>query len=198
MKFTKTLNSIAVALRLDKINKAMLDAVVDTRVQKALSQSDKLRKEQDKLKEKDFKKKLEEMQRSHETSFEHYRMETENLISTFKNQILMEKKEVLKEREVVKEMQRQAMIRDNRFQHYILRFKEILFINKKVVETIQNLVKVESNIGDLLYEIDNYDESKFIKKPAVMIDSEFFDELSQKEEEIRDNILKFQKKVENR
>ncbi|TGN19574.1 hypothetical protein [Leptospira idonii] len=194
---TRLLHSLAVALRLDKLNKAMLDAVIETRIKQAFAQADKLRKEQDKLKDKEFKKKIENLQKSHDTSFEHYKMETENLIHSFKNQILMEKKEVLKEREVVKEMQRQAMIRENRFQHYILRFKEILFINKKVVESIQNLVKVESNIEDLLYEIDHYDESKFIKKPAVIIDSEFLQELNQKEEEIRDNILKFQKKVEN-
>ncbi|MCZ8343476.1 MAG: hypothetical protein O9301_10620 [Leptospira sp.] len=192
------LYSIAVTLQLDKFQKAMIDAVVDTRVKNALLASDKLRKEQDKLREKEFKKKIEDLEKSHTASFEHYKLETENLIHTFKNQILLEKREVFKERQIVKEMQRQAMIRDNRFQHYILRFKEILFVNKKVVESIQNLVKVESSIEDLLYEIDNYDESKFIKKPEVIIDGEFLEELNQKEEEIRDNILKFQKRVENR
>ncbi|MDF3819632.1 hypothetical protein P3G55_06965 [Leptospira sp. 96542] len=194
----KILYSMAVALRLDKLHKSMIDSVIETRVKNALLTSDKLRKEQDKLKEKEFKKKIEEITRSHNTNFEHYKLETENLINSFKNQILLEKKEVLKEREVVREMQRQAMIRENRFQHYILRFKEILFVNKKLVESIQNLVKVESNIEDLLYEIDHYDESKFIKKPEMILDSEFLEELNQKEEEIRDNILKFQKKVENR
>lgn len=194
----KFLYSIAVSLRLDKFHQAMLDSVIETRVKNALLASDRLRKEQDKLREKEFKKKIDEMAKAHATNFEHYKLETENLIHTFKNQILLEKREVFKERAIVKEMQRQAMIRDNRFQHYILRFKEILFVNKKVVESIQNLVKVESNIEDLLYEIDNYDESKFIKKPEVILDGEFLEELNQKEEEIRDNILKFQKKVENR
>ncbi|TGL62615.1 hypothetical protein [Leptospira jelokensis] len=193
----RILYAMAVFLRLDKLHKAMLDSVIETRVKNALQTSDKLRKEQDRLREKEFRKQLEDLQNNHNSSFENYKLETENLIRIFKIQILVEKKEVLKEREVVKEMQRQAMIRENRFQHYILRFKEILFVNKKVVESIQSLVKVESNIEDLLYEIDNYDESKFIKKPEMILDTEFLKELHKKEEEIRDNILKFQKKVEN-
>ncbi|GBF44093.1 hypothetical protein LPTSP2_33960 [Leptospira ellinghausenii] len=193
----RILYAMAVFLRMDKLHKAMLDAVIETRVKNALQTSDKLRKEQDRLREKEFRKQMEDLQNNHNSSFENYKLETENLIRIFKNQILVEKKEVLKEREVVKEMQRQAMIRENRFQHYILRFKEILFVNKKVVESIQSLVKVESNIEDLLYEIDNYDESKFIKKPEMILDTEFLNELHKKEEEIRDNILKFQKKVEN-
>lgn len=88
----RILYAIAVTLRLDKLHKAMLDAVIETRVKNALQTSDKLRKEQDRLREKDFRKQLDDLQNNHNSSFENYKLETENLIRIFKNQILVRKK----------------------------------------------------------------------------------------------------------
>jgi hypothetical protein len=181
--------------RIDKINQALIDAIVNERVAKTLKQSETLRKEQDLLKSKEFEKKLNEMKKTHETSFENYKIETEKLILSFKNQILMEKKEVFQEREITKSIQMKTSLMENRFNHYILRFKEILFLNKKLIENIQTLVKAESQIEDLLYEIDHVGPEKFTQAPEVILDNNFLEEITKKEEEIQDNIIRFHKKV---
>ncbi|WCL47550.1 hypothetical protein [Leptospira sp. GIMC2001] len=189
---------IATLLRIEKINQALIDARVDERVRIALGESEALRQEQDRLKDQEFQRKISDMIRTHETSFENYKSETERLINSFKNQILMEKKEVFKERETVMAMQKKTSLMENRFNHYILRFKEILFLNKKLVENIQTIVKAESQIEDLLYEIDHIGPEKFTEMPEVVIDDKFLDEINKKEEEIQDNIVKFRNKVANK
>jgi hypothetical protein len=190
----KITNFFAKISFLEKINQSAIDSIVEERVKSALKKSEKLRQEQDELKDKEFARKLAELQKTHEVSFENYKLETEKLIQSFKNQILIEKREVLKEQEIVRTIQKKTSMIENRFNHYILRFKEILFLNKKLIENIQMIVKTESQIEDLLYEIDHTGPEKYSQIPEVVIDSRLLDDLAKKQDEIENNMKRLHKR----